>query len=61
MILGTSLAYTGSQTRTAEHGDDQSGRDGLGNGRPGTASLTDGRVTAERAEVGTAAGRHRCV
>jgi len=54
-VLGTS--------QTAECGDDRSDRDGLGNGglgngRRGTASLTDGRVTAERAGVGTAAGLH---
>lgn len=51
MVLETS--------QTAECGDDRSDRDGLGNERRGTASLTDRRVTAECA--GMAAGPHRCV
>ena len=46
-------------SQTAGSRDDRSDMDGIGNERRGTASLTDGRVTAERA--GIAAGPHRCV
>jgi hypothetical protein len=56
MVLGFLGTY-----QTAEYGDNRSDRDGLGNGRPVTASSTDGRVTAEHAGVRMVAGPHRCV